>query len=173
MREISYSPELIAGQQPRIAVVICSDSRVCEYCETDFEFHPGEIFVVRNAGNSVVTCEGSVRYAIFHLHVKELHIIGHSDCGMMKALLAGNESDETIKKEMDKILNKIFDGKLPNKDVDELVIENVHRQIEYLLKDEKIRKLVEKGELVIKGFYYNFRNGKAEISVININGKKL
>ncbi len=92
---------------------------------------------------------------------------------MMKALLAGNESDEIIKKEMDKILNKVFDGKLPNKDVDELAIENVHRQIEYLLKDEKIRELAEKGELVIKGFYYNFRNGKAEISVINVNGERV
>lgn len=172
MTEIIYSKELINEQHPEIAVVTCSDSRVCEYCETDFEFHPGEIFAVRVTGNNVKTAEGSVNYAIFHLKVKELHIIGHSNCGMIKALLKGEDEDPEIQREID-LLKEIF-GKVNDvQNINELAMENVHRQIEYLLGKEKIKTLVENGELTIKGFFYDFSSGKPELKLININGERV
>ncbi len=170
MVEVIYPESLLKAQHPEIAVVVCSDSRVCEYCETNFEFHPGEIFTVRVAGNNVKTAEGSVDYAIFHLKVKELHIIGHNDCGMIKAYLKGKDEDPFIQKEIE-LLREIL-GDVEG-DVDTLAKENVHRQIEYLLNREEVKKLVENGELTIKGFFYDFSTGKPQLHLINVNGKRL
>lgn len=78
---------LAEGQHPYACIVTCSDSRVPP--EILFDQTLGEIFVIRLAGN-VMTPEavGSVEYAVAHLNVPVVLVLGHSSCGAVKAAIA-------------------------------------------------------------------------------------
>ena len=87
-----YSPEhrraLVAGQSPFAVVITCSDSRVVP--EAVFSCGAGELFVVRSAGNVVDdACLASVCYAVEHLGVGTVVLMGHSHCGAVAAALHG------------------------------------------------------------------------------------
>ncbi len=78
--------ELAAGQSPKAAVLACSDSRVPP--ELAFDQGPGEIFVVRVAGNVAGADQiGSIEFATEQLGVSLIVVLGHSDCGAVKATL--------------------------------------------------------------------------------------
>lgn len=83
---------LAKGQQPRALFITCSDSRIdpCLLTQTD----PGELFILRNAGNLVPsygTTIGStiatIEYAVGVSAVKNIIVCGHTDCGVVKAIL--------------------------------------------------------------------------------------
>lgn len=87
------------GQHPRILFFTCSDSRIEPEVMTQTQ--PGELFVVRNAGNlipphtphhphAISGEEASIDYAITVLGVRELVVCGHSHCGAMEHLLGTN-----------------------------------------------------------------------------------
>ncbi len=73
------------AQKPIAAILACADSRVP--VETLFDHGIGDIFVVRVAGNIATDSSvvGSLEYAIGNLHVPLLVIMGHSQCGAVKA----------------------------------------------------------------------------------------
>lgn len=85
---------LAQGQSPEALFITCCDSRVDPVVITHGK--PGDLFIVKNMGNfvppySVNPLEGTgvaaaVEYAIEHLHVRDIIVCGHSDCGAMKAL---------------------------------------------------------------------------------------
>ncbi|KAI3713219.1 hypothetical protein L1987_71795 [Smallanthus sonchifolius] len=85
--------ELSQGQSPKFMVFACSDSRVCPSHVLDFQ--PGEAFVVRNVANMVPPFDktkyagvgAAVEYAVLHLKVQEIIVIGHSRCGGIKGLM--------------------------------------------------------------------------------------
>ncbi|KAJ0433093.1 Carbonic anhydrase 1 [Helianthus annuus] len=85
--------ELAQGQSPKFMVFACSDSRVCPSHVLDFQ--PGEAFVVRNVANMVPPFDqtkyagvgAAVEYAVLHLKVSEIIVIGHSKCGGIKGLM--------------------------------------------------------------------------------------
>jgi len=78
------------GQLPMAAVLGCADSR----CPVELMFGamPGDIFVCRNAGNTIVPGEGSVvaslEYCIGHLQTKLILVLGHTKCGALKGAVA-------------------------------------------------------------------------------------
>ena len=85
---------LVRGQNPQALFITCSDSRVVPdmICQTD----PGDLFVIRNAGNLVPpynpAAPGSgeaatIEYAIRGLRVKDVIVCGHTGCGAMQAAL--------------------------------------------------------------------------------------
>lgn len=76
--------ELDKGQHPFAIVLGCADSRVVP--EMVFDQGLGELFVIRVAGNvtSDVTI-GSIEYAVEHLHVPLVVVLGHEKCGAVKA----------------------------------------------------------------------------------------
>lgn len=77
---------LAAGQHPGAVVVTCSDSRVAP--EVVLGQGLGEIFVVRVAGNVLDTDGlGSIEYAVEHLHVPLVVVIGHEKCGAVSAAM--------------------------------------------------------------------------------------
>jgi carbonic anhydrase len=79
---------LTTGQTPFAVVVCCSDSRVPP--ELVFDQGLGDVFVVRVAGNVVdPVVLGSVEYAVEHLHVPLVIVLGHEDCGAVRAAMAG------------------------------------------------------------------------------------
>ena len=81
---INRRQELLAGQQPFAIVLGCSDSRVPP--ELLFDQGLGDIFVVRTAGQVLeATSIASIEYAVDHLHVPLLVILGHDNCGGVTA----------------------------------------------------------------------------------------
>lgn len=85
--------QLAYQQSPEVLFITCSDSRVSPNLMTQSE--PGELFVVRNAGNIVPPygSQGggeapSIEYAVAVLGVRDVVVCGHSNCGAMRALLA-------------------------------------------------------------------------------------
>lgn len=83
--------ELADAQQPFAAILGCSDSRVP--VETIFDQGAGELFVIRLAGN-IVTAEGlgSVEYAVDVLRSSLVIVLGHSNCGAVRAAMSFVES---------------------------------------------------------------------------------
>merc|ERR1712107_962733 len=71
------------GQNPFATIIGCADSR-CPL-EILFDVQPGDIFVLRNAGNTCTQAEGSmvgsVEYSVGHLHTKLVLVLGHTRCG--------------------------------------------------------------------------------------------
>ncbi|KAG4921324.1 hypothetical protein JHK85_050927 [Glycine max] len=86
--------ELAKGQSPKFMVFACSDSRVCPSHILDF--NPGEAFVVRNIANMVPPYDktkysgtgAAIEYAVVHLKVENIVVIGHSCCGGIKGLMS-------------------------------------------------------------------------------------
>ncbi len=80
--------ENAAGQKPYAVVVTCSDSRVVP--EAIFSAGIGELFVIRTAGNVIGESElASLVYAVAHLRVPTVLVLGHTDCGAVHAALCG------------------------------------------------------------------------------------
>lgn len=93
--------ELIKGQHPEVLVITCSDSRVIP--EMIFNASLGELFVIRTAGNVINEGElATVEYAIEHLKVKRIIVLGHTHCGAVHATIKGEKG-----RYMDPILNRI------------------------------------------------------------------
>jgi carbonic anhydrase len=84
--------ELATRQHPVAMLITCADSRVDPNLLLQCE--PGDLFIVRNAGNIVPPYDGdvsgvaaSVEYAVDVLRIRDVIVCGHSDCGAMRALL--------------------------------------------------------------------------------------
>ena len=93
--------ELVKGQKPPVLVITCSDSRVSP--EEVFSLGLGYLFVIRTAGNVINEGElATVEYAIEHLKVKRIVVLGHTHCGAVHATIK-NEKGQYL----DPILNRI------------------------------------------------------------------
>jgi carbonic anhydrase len=76
-----------AGQKPKAAILGCADSRVPP--ELIFDQGLGGLFVVRVAGNVLDNLVlGSLEYAVAHLGVPLIVVLGHSRCGAVTAALS-------------------------------------------------------------------------------------
>ena len=92
---------LIKGQHPYALVITCSDSRVDP--DTIFSTFLGELFVIRTAGNVINDGElATVEYAIEHLNIKYILVLGHTHCGAIHASIHNEHG-----KYVDTILNRI------------------------------------------------------------------
>ena len=113
-------------QKPTATIVCCSDSRVP--VEVIFDhLRPGTFFVVRVAGNVVAdySVKGSIEYAVMHLNTPYLIVLGHTECGAVKASLQGvNEGD------MGRLVSHI---KLENKELNKAVMENVPKDFRIIV----------------------------------------
>jgi carbonic anhydrase len=82
----THRGELVAGQKPFAVVLGCSDSRVP--VEIIFDQGPGDLFVIRVAGNIVAPSQiGSVEFAAAQFETPLVVVLGHSRCGAVRATL--------------------------------------------------------------------------------------
>lgn len=91
------------GQSPKAIVVGCCDSRVDPAIVTDCE--PGDLFIIRNVANLVPPFEtdgsrhgtsAALEFGVRHLEVEHIIVLGHAQCGGIRALLnrpAGADTD--------------------------------------------------------------------------------
>ncbi len=87
----------VSGQTPKTLLIGCSDSRVDPAILTGAS--PGELFVIRNVANLVPPCETStvgyhgtssaIEFAVVNLKVENIIILGHRQCGGIRALMTG------------------------------------------------------------------------------------
>lgn len=93
--------KLSSAQNPKVAIICCSDSRVIP--EEIFQFSFGEVFVIRTAGNVINDGElATLEYAIKHLKIDQILVLGHTNCGAIHAA-AKNEKGEYLGAILDKI----------------------------------------------------------------------
>ncbi|MBN1634938.1 MAG: carbonic anhydrase [Deltaproteobacteria bacterium] len=169
-----YFLEHATGQKPSITLISCSDSRVQPHVLLDDPIN--EIFCVENIGNQMTSTQGSVDYGILHLKTPVLLILGHVDCGAVKAFMKGYQGEgESITKELDTLkpaLSEFDDAG----SFEEQILQNVQRNLDYQVKlaVERYHDLLEKGELTIIGAIYDFADslgfGYGRIVLFNING---
>lgn len=80
------------SQHPFAVIVTCSDSRVSP--EILFDQGIGDLFVIRNAGNLISDIDmGSIEYAVEHLDAKLIVVLGHTECGAIKAYVGDKNND--------------------------------------------------------------------------------
>ncbi|KAK9104466.1 hypothetical protein Scep_021310 [Stephania cephalantha] len=170
---------LAKGQSPKFMVFACSDSRVCPSHILDLQ--PGEAFVVRNIASIVPEYDqtkyagvgAAVEYAVLHLKVENIVVIGHSCCGGIKGLMSipddGTTSSDFIE-EWVKICSsakakvKADANEAPFDDqCVQCVKESVNVSLENLLTYPFVKERVLEKRLALKGGYYDFVNGSFEL----------
>lgn len=161
--------EVSGGQHPFAAIVSCSDSRVPP--EVIFDQGIGDLFVIRLAGNIINDAAiGSIEYAVEHLGVKYVMVLGHESCGAIKASIQGGEAPGHIDSITRAIAPAIASVKEKNaniqaKDLPEACMKaNVAMIVQKLKHTEPFLKhMVEKGDLMVVGARYDLDDGQVSI----------
>lgn len=165
------------GQAPKALFIGCSDSRVLPEMFTSAK--PGELFVVRNAGNFVpiwtpeIPWDGvaaTILFAVDVLNVKEIIVCGHSHCGAIAGLFDDSLKDHpTISHwvEFGRKAKELAEGANPHlkagKELNELTARlSVLLQLEHLLEYPSIQEKVLSGDIFLHGWYYTMEKGEIE-----------
>jgi carbonic anhydrase len=93
-QDVERRTELAGFQAPHAALFGCSDSRLA--AEIIFDKGLGDLFVVRNAGQVISdSVVGSLEYAVAVLDVPLIVVLGHDECGAVRAAIDAEEPDAT------------------------------------------------------------------------------
>lgn len=156
--------ETAPHQTPFAAVVGCSDSRVP--VELLFDQGIGDIFVIRTAGNNVNSemVMGSVDYAIEHLGVKLLLVLGHGSCGgVTGAISEGEEEHGNIGKLLSAIREDVSQYVGKTDSLEAAIHHHAHVQVERIIAYPHVAEKIESGELLVKQAYYDVNTGKITV----------
>ena len=175
-----YRGLLSHGQNPRFAVVACSDSRVDPAIVLQTE--PGDIFAVRNVAALVPPYEedghyhgtsAALEFAVTELGVEHIIVIGHAHCSGVAAMVRKQESGEVGGKFMTTwtdLLHEACDRALavdPGLDGDFLLSaserQSVCLSLDNLMTFPFVREAVAAGKLILHGWYLNIFEGDLEI----------
>lgn len=171
------------SQKPRATVIGCADSRF--HTHAIDQTPDNDIFQIRSIGNQLNTPAGSVIYGVRHLKSPLLMIIGHDDCGAIKAAMMTSESQEAameallgksleLEQEIKDELKRVYIFK-KGSDLDKMVVHqnikyNIHQQVDKCL--EIFYDLVAEHKLLIIGALYDFQNnekgGHGRLAIINV-----
>ena len=165
---------LVDGQHPLALFITCSDSRINPNLLTQTE--PGELFILRNAGNIVPpygAVEGgeaaTIEYAVSVLGVKDIVICGHSHCGAMGGLLDQPQLEklpavrswlshaESTHRIIEENYSHITD---PTARLTATVEENVLVQLENLRTHPTVAAALGRQALNLHGWVYKFETGQ-------------
>lgn len=165
---------LSQGQEPRALFITCSDSRVDPTLLTQTE--PGELFILRNAGNIVPSYGGGViggntatiEYAVAVLGVKHVIVCGHTDCGVIKALLHPDTVKDlpAVKNWMEQAetVRRIAQENYADLRGEDLLVrtiqENVRVQIDHLKTHPTVAVRLRRGVLTLHGWVYSISTGE-------------
>ena len=152
--------ELTGGQAPYAIVLSCADSRVVP--ELAFDTGLGEIFVIRVAGNVANTeTIASIEYAVAHLGVNLIVVLGHESCGAVTAAIAGGDNGYNLNILLTQITPAISAAE--SNEVNTVVKKNAELAAEDLVnRSSIISNATENGGLKIMPAYYNLGSGKVD-----------
>ena len=169
-----FFERLIDGQQPLALFITCSDSRINPNLLTQTE--PGELFIMRNAGNIVPpygACQGgeagTIEYAVASLGVKDIVLCGHSHCGAMPGLL-----DHSLLENMPAVRSWLSHAEATRRIIREnyahlqdqaeiltaTIEENVLVQLENLRTHPSVAAALARRQLNLHGWVYEFETGQ-------------
>ena len=164
------------GQFPEVLFITCSDARVDPVTITDVK--PGDLFIFRNIGNFVPPdsenlLEGTgvaaaVEYAVEHRKVRDIVVLGHSDCGAIKALYEERDhfaatphigpwlrhGDRTMA-----VVTANYPGLSREERYGITAKENVLLQMENLRTYPVVRKAAREGRLHVHAWYFEIGTG--------------
>lgn len=160
--------ELAKYQAPFAAYVSCSDSRVPP--EVLFGRGLGELFIVRNAGNTVDTAAlGSVEFAVGVLGVPLVVVMGHESCGAVKAAMDVVEKNASFPGSIGRMIEPIVPAVLaargrPGDRVEQAVRANVSRVCERLrtAAEPILLDPQRQGRVKVVGAYYALNTGRVD-----------
>lgn len=156
--------EVATGQHPFAAVVCCSDSRVPP--EILFDCGIGDIFIVRTAGHVVDDVAlGSIEYAVEHLGVSLVVVLGHEKCGAVDATVKGGKPGKHIDSLVASIEPAVKQAREAKKGdlLDDSIRANIALTVEKLEKSAPVLvEMHEKGKIRIVGAYYEIDGGAVE-----------
>ncbi len=152
--------ETAKGQKPFAIVVTCSDSRVPP--EILFDQGIGDLFVIRTAGEVVNEVElGSIEYAIEHLGVAYLVVLGHERCGAVDATLKGGDLPPNIEAIAAQIRPAIEASRFFKGDpLDNAVRENTKLVLAKISGSAIVAEALHAGTVNLKAAYYDLDTGR-------------
>ncbi|MFF2554997.1 carbonic anhydrase [Nocardia sp. NPDC058058] len=160
---------LATHHAPHTLFITCSDARVVPELITSAQ--PGELFVIRSAGNLVPAYHSaadavtaSIEYAVSALGVSEIIVCGHSACGAMTALAHGDDLSGApavaawLRHADASVARTATSGDVPN-----LVRENVRAQLANLATHPSVARALSEHGLALRGWVYDIGSGDIEI----------
>jgi carbonic anhydrase len=165
-QDIDRREALAQKQTPFAALFGCADSRLS--AEIIFDVGLGDFFVVRNAGQVIgETILGSLEYAVEVLGVPIILVLGHDECGAIRATIDDvqgnmNASGAFIHKLVDQIRPTVLEANAQGKhDIDEVTELHVQDTINEMLTSSKlIADAVKAGKLAVVGANYKLTLGE-------------
>ena len=163
---------LSQGQKPHTLLITCSDSRIDPNLVTQTQ--PGEVFVVRNAGNIIPPYgasrggeEAAIEFAIDGLNVSNIVICGHTKCGAMAALsgkisLEGLPSVQNWLGHAQATKRRLVSDK-KDPELIKVIEENVLVQADNLKTHPAVSAALRDNRVRIFGWVYHFENGAIAI----------
>jgi len=163
---------LSENQAPRALFITCSDSRVDPTLLTQTD--PGELFILRNAGNMVPpygSMQGgstaTIEYAMAVLKVPHIIVCGHTDCAVMRALLNPEEvSDLPAVREWveqaettRRLMHEHYTDLTGNDRLIKTTQENVRSQLDHLRTHPSVAVLLRKKQVDLHGWVYSISTG--------------
>lgn len=169
---LAERPQLLQGQQPYAIVLTCADARVAP--EIVFDESLGKLFVVRTAGHVVdPVALGSIEYAVEHLRVKLLFVLGHEGCDTVKATISGSAAPPNIRALLRRIkpaVDKVLAEGVPESGwLKATVKENVRYQMQKsIFESEVLSDFVHQKKLSLAGGVYSLKTGVVELVVTDL-----
>ena len=164
---------LAKGQSPETLFITCSDSRIDPNLLTQTE--PGELFILRNAGNLVPPYGASqggeaatIEFAVAGLGVKEIIVCGHSHCGAMKGLLEPPPAKDfpalthwlSHAESTRRVVRDKYAGREGASLLNVTIQENVLAQLENLRTHPVVASGLAQGKLKLHGWVYKIETGE-------------
>jgi len=170
-RRSALFKDFASRQHPKTLFISCSDSRLVPELVTQRE--PGDLFVIRNAGNIVPSygpepggVTASVEYAVAGLGVTDIVVCGHSDCGAMTAIATCACLDHMPAvrhwlhyADSAKAVNEARDHADERECIDSMIRENVIAQLANIKTHPSVQLALEQGRLVLHGWVYDIESG--------------
>jgi carbonic anhydrase len=172
LRDLSPVGEEIASKQaPFVAIITCADSRISPALV--FDVVGGNLFVSRIAGNSIDTGTlGSTEYAVAVLGAKLILVLGHSDCGAVKAAISVADGSNSFPPSTYGAIGAVVDLIVPSvkalpadqRDLAHATVKNAEDQAQIIeAKDPIIAPAVKAGKLKVVSAVYDTGTGRVSL----------
>jgi carbonic anhydrase len=170
--------ELAEAQHPSVTIFGCSDSRLA--AEIIFDLGLGDAFVVRNAGQVVSTSVlGTIEYAVAVLGVPLIVVLGHDNCGAVRAAIESQTAEPPslpphiaeliapIAPAVHRVIGDAHPADADTVDASEVGREHLRDTVAELIElSEVVSSAVAEGRLAIVGANYRLDNGRVEPDIV-------
>jgi len=165
--------KLSEGQAPEALFITCSDSRIDPNLLTSTD--PGELFIIRNAGNIVPPhnnqtggVTASIEYAVAALNIEHIVICGHSSCGAMQGVLDPKSVESlphvsqwlSFSLAAKQVVDEKYPEATPEERLNHLIEQNVVLQMQHIATHPQVAAKLATGKITLHAWYYDIGSGE-------------